>query len=353
MHRLNFLLLAMFWAPFGCWAGDQLLCNDTGSVDQLPRTAKNATDENVRLVSTPAKGPWIIDTHTHFKGTAQVELEAKKTQWRPENTLGRVVRPEDYRGVADRNDIQSTLVVEAVDQDQPQFNDWLLDQASSNLICGYVARGDLADERFLENYNRYRKSGYLNGYRFRREELRGYLDNQIALRHLETLENDSMVVDLLVDERFSKDVIELAKRFPRLKIVINHCFGAKAKMGGDGQEGQLPDSWTKAVRDTAEYPNVFCKISSILNFAGLPPFEKPAPVDSPIFQKVLQTCFDHFGEDRVIFGTNWGVCTHYGDVDDVVQIVSEFLSSQSESALQKGMRDNAIRVYGIPAAHLR
>ena len=54
-----------------------------------------------------------------------------------------------------------------------------------------------------------------------------------------------------------------------------------------------------------------------------------------------------------IFATNWGVCEHFGKVEDVVRIVTEFLESKGGKALRKGMRENAIRVYGISEEHLR
>lgn len=297
--------------------------------------------------SCRADEPWIVDPHTHFKGKEQIEFESRLVKRDPRNSLGHVVLPEDYRAIADRLGIQSTLVVEAVDQDQPQFNDWLLREAKSDLVCGYVARGDLTSREFLQNYARYRKSGYLKGYRFRFDELNDYLKHDVARRHLKTLERDRMVVDLLVEASHASDVIQLAEQFPRLKIVVNHCFRAKLK------NGMMSETWKSAVRDCARFPNVYCKISSILNFSESKPFEERAPSDLDSYRPVLEPCFDAFGEDRVIFATNWGVSAHFGPVDDVVRIVTEFLKSKGESALRKGMRDNAIRIYGISASDLR
>lgn len=294
-----------------------------------------------------AEEPWIIDTHTHFKGPEQIELENRTTNRHPQNTLGHVVRPEDYQKVADRLNIESTVVVEAVDQDQPQFNDWVLEQAKSQRVCGYVARGDLSSRRFLDHYRHYRESGYLKGYRFRRDELHGYLEDATAREHLKRLEQDGMVVDLLVNPRHADDVVRLAQEFPDLTIVLNHCFGARMK------GGEIGDAWKRAVEQCAEYPNVHCKLSSILNFADTPAFAEPAPTDLEHYLPVLESCFEAFGEDRVIFATNWGVCTHFGKVDDVVRLATEFFESKGESALRKGMRENAIRVYSISRNDLR
>lgn len=294
-----------------------------------------------------AAEPWIIDTHTHFKGAEQVALEAKTTKRAPQNTLGQVKTPDDYRPLADRLKIQATVIVEAVEQEHPQHNDWVLAQAKSDLVCGYIARGDLASADFLTNYERYLKSGYLRGYRFRMNELRGYLKSDVARANLKRLEKDGMVVDLLIGSEHASDVITLAKDYPKMTIVIDHCFRFRLV------DGKISPEWKAAVESCGKLPNVHIKLSSILNFVGSQPFAEPAPTDLKTYAPVLQACFDAFGEDRVVFATNWAVCTHYGKVDDVVRIVAEFLKSQSETALRKGMRDNAIRIFKIRTEDLR
>ncbi len=294
-----------------------------------------------------ADEPWIIDPHTHFKGAEQIAFESAAITRDPRDSLGHVVTPDDYRAIADRLGIQSTLVVEAADQDKPQFNEWVLDQATSDLVCGYVARGDLSSPDFVKFYDRYKNTDYLNGYRFRLNELAGYLDDDTAKTHLRRLQSDGMVVDLLVDPTQAADVVRLASEFPELKIVINHCFRARMV------DGTIDQVWKNAVTDCAELSNVYMKISSIINFAGTKPFEETAPTEVDFYRPVLEHCFDTFGEDRVIFATNWGVSAHFGKVDDVVRIVKAFLSEKGDSAVKKGMRDNAIRVYGIPAHRLR
>ncbi len=300
------------------------------------------------VIEGAAAEPWIIDPHTHFKGEEQIALERKTVQRDPRNSLGHVVVPEDYRALADRLEIQSTLIAEATDQSQPQFNDWILEQAkASDLVCGYSAREDLSSSDFLKRHERYRETGYLNGYRFRFEELKGYLTDETARTHLKRLETEGLVIDLLIDPSHASDVTRLAREFPRLKIVINHCFRPRMT------DGRVDDAWAKAVGACATFNNVYLKMSSILNFAGTEAFEESAPVEMDYYLPVLEPCFEAFGEDRVIFATNWGVSAHFGNVDDVVRIVREFLATKGPMAVKKGMRENAIRVYGINPSHLR
>ena len=292
--------------------------------------------------------PWIIDPHTHFKGEAQITHESKTTPRDPRDTLGLVIKPEDYRETADRLGIQSTVIMEAVDQDQPQFNDWIFEEAAkSDLVCGYVARGDLLSPEFPSRYLRYQETGYLNGFRFRRDELRGYLENETGRKQLKRLEADGMVIDLLIDPTHAADAVQLAREFPGISIVINHCF--RARMAG----GTIDDEWRNAVEACAKCPNIFMKMSSILNFAGTKPFVETAPTEMEYYLPVLEPCFAAFGEDRIIFASNLGVSAHFGKADDVVRIVTEFLKTKGESAFRKGMRDNAIRVYRIDENLLR
>lgn len=291
--------------------------------------------------------PWIIDPHTHFKGAEQVERERGNQNPHRKNTLAQVVVPEDYRSLADRLQIQSTLVVEAVDQSDPQFNTWLLEQAESELVCGYVARGDLRADEFSERYAAYKKTGYLNGYRFRFDELASYLDDETARRNLKRLEDDGMVVDLLVDPKHAPSIRRLASEYPKLKIVINHCFRARMK------NGVIDAEWKEAVKSCGAMKNVYCKLSSIVNFSDAKVFTQEAPTDMAYYLPVLDPCYEAFGEDRVIFATNWGVCTHFGTVDDVVRIATEYFESKGDGVPRKAMRDNAIRVYNIDPAKLR
>ena len=299
------------------------------------------------LSAVRAEEPWIIDPHTHFKSDAQVAHESKTNKRHPKDTLGMAMTPEDYRSLADRLGIQATMIVEAVEQDQPQFNDWVLAQAKSDLVCGYVARGDLTEEDFLTHHERYVKSGYLNGYRFRMDELAAYLDHETARRHLQKLDEEGMVIDLLIAHQHAADAIRLAREFQGLKIVLNHCLRARIV------DGKISAAWKKVLIDCAQEANIYCKLSSIINFAEVKAFEDRAPVDLSHYLPVLNPCFDTFGEDRVIFATNWAVCEHFGKVDDVVRIMREFLEKKSYAALKKGMRENAIRIYRISADKLR
>ena len=289
---------------------------------------------------------YIIDTHTHFKGEEQIRRQIERGQKKdPKNTLTQVVTPDNYRELANRLNIGATLVVEAIEHPDIDLNTWVFEQAEkSDLLCGYVARENLSDPKFQERYETWKATGYLNGFRFRREELNSYLQDDLARENIAQLAKDGMVVDLLIKLEQHPAALQLAKDYSDLKIVLNHCYGARM------EDGKISDDWKASVTETSKHPNIHMKISSILNFAGV---SDSAPRDLEHYREILDHCYNSFGEDRIIFGTNWGVCTHWGSVDDVVRIVEEFLRPKGADILRKAMRDNAMRVYGISPEKIR
>ena len=297
-------------------------------------------------ISVSAGDPYIIDTHTHFKGEEQIKRQIERGQKKdPKNTLTQVVTPDNYHELADRLNIAATLVVEAIEHPDIDLNTWVFEQAEkSNLLCGYVARENLSDPKFRERYEIWKATGYLNGFRFRREELNGYLQDDLARENIARIAKDGMVVDLLIKLEQHPAALQLAKDYPDLKIVLNHCYGARM------EDGKISDDWKASVTETSKHPNIHMKISSILNFAGV---NDSAPRDLEPYREILDHCYNSFGENRIIFGTNWGVCTHWGSVDDVVRIVEEFLHPKGADILRKAMRDNAMRVYGISPEKVR
>ena len=295
-----------------------------------------------------AQKPWIIDPHTHFKGEEQIAYEALTKEWHPDNSLGKVIKPEDYRLVADRLGLRSTLVVEACDQDKPEYNDWVLRQVKeSDLLCGYIARADLTTTDFLIHHRRYQRTGFLNGYRFRFDELNGYLNDPLARQHLAVLERQGLVIDLLIEASHADDVVSLSRDFPRLKIVINHCFRAKIV------DGDISHELKVAIKKCAAQKNVFCKMSSINNFSEVAPFTDSAPTDLKYYLPILDPVYDAFGANRLLFATNWGVSAHFGKVDNVKDIVMAYLKPKGKRVVDNVMSRNAITFYNIKRKYLR
>ena len=63
------------------------------------------------------------------------------------------------------------------------------------------------------------------------------------------------------------------------------------------------------------------------------------------FTPYMKVVFDAFGEDRVMFGSDWPVCLLNGDYKKVYDIAYKFTGKHSKTARSKVFSKNALRFY--------
>jgi L-fuconolactonase len=91
----------------------------------------------------------------------------------------------------------------------------------------------------------------------------------------------------------------------------------------------------------ARRSNLVCKVSGLVNSA-----KKGAwgPADlAPIINHVL----DSFGPDRVIFASDWPVCTTVATLAEWVAALQTVVRDRSDDQRRKLFHDNAVRIYGL------
>ena len=134
------------------------------------------------------------------------------------------------------------------------------------------------------------------------------------------------------------EVDQIAKRMPKLKIIIDH-FGGVAL---DGKP--LDPEWVKSFRTVAKRPNVVCKVSALYGRFK----EQPAPREIAPYQEILDLAWESFGEDRLVYGSDWPVTRTTGDYASVVALTKSYFDAKGRAAEEKLFHDNAVRFYGIP-----
>jgi L-fuconolactonase len=123
------------------------------------------------------------------------------------------------------------------------------------------------------------------------------------------------------------------------QFILDHCGNAPVH----GPDGQAPDrtQWQKEITALARRPNLVCKVSGLVNTA-----KKGAwgPSDlAPIVNHVL----DSFGPERVIFASDWPVCTTVATLAEWVAALQAVVSERPEGQRRKLFHDNAVHIYGL------
>ena len=75
--------------------------------------------------------------------------------------------------------------------------------------------------------------------------------------------------------------------------------------------------------------------------------QKPVVTDAGYYAPTLDVVWDAFGEDRLVYGSNWPVSTMYGDYGPNVDIARDYLVTKGPVALEKVMWRNAVKAYNL------
>lgn len=274
----------------------------------------------------------IIDTHTHFYDPTRPQ----GVPWPGKNdkALYRRVMPAEYKRLAHPFGVVGTVVVEA--SPWVEDNQWLLDLAAKEkFLVGIVGRIDPASADFKKHLTRFARNPLFRGIRISHNEVKTGLKGKLV-ENCKLLVDHKLVLDVNGGPDMPADVALLAAKVPKLKIVINHAANLKI----DGKEP--PQKWVDGMKAAAKHRNVFCKVSALVEQTG----QKKAPREVKYYRPVLDTLWKLFGEDRLLFGSNWPVSDRGAPLATVVGIVRDYFTAKGDKVAAKFFKDNSQAAYG-------
>lgn len=154
------------------------------------------------------------------------------------------------------------------------------------------------------------------------------------IENVGSLADYGLSFDLCVLARQLPAAINLVSQCPQVTFILDHCGVPQVK------ENAL-DPWRSQITELAKFQNVFCKISGIVAYAD--PKRWTTDDLRPYVEHVI-TCF---GWDRVLFGSDWPVCTLAATFRQWVDALRLITKDAGEANQQKLFHDNAVRVYRL------
>lgn len=275
-----------------------------------------------------------IDCHTHF-------YDPTRPQGVPwpgpqDKVLYRRVLPDEFKELVRPHNVGGTIVVEA--SSWVEDNQWLLDLAGREpFVMGVVGRLDPAGADFAKLLARFTKDQLFRGIRINHGELARGFEQPAYVKNLGLLGEQDRELDVNGGPEMPADVAKLAQALPGLRIVINHAANLKI----DGKAP--PEPWLKGMRAAAAGKQVFCKVSALVEGTGRR--DRNAPADVAFYRPVLDALWETFGEDRLIYGSNWPVSDHAARYATVYAIAEGYFKAKGQPALEKFLRRNAMVAY--------
>lgn len=277
-----------------------------------------------------------IDCHVHLWTLSRPE----GLTWikKDDPVLFKDMLPATHEPIAKAHGVTGVVLVQA-GQSLPD-NQWNLDVSAHNpkLYRGVV--GNLSEvigtDRFapllrqLSQDRRY--LGYRISGRYQQEMTEAFFRDLALTAEL------GKSVDFLVGGYTLRDIDGIAKRLPQLRIILDHFGNVRL------DDKPLPDAWVADLRAVAKHPNVYCKVSALFGrFAT-----QPAPRELAVYRPILDLCFESFGEDRLVFGSDWPVSESTADYAALLALTREYFAPKGPGVSEKLFHRNALKFYAIP-----
>ena len=270
-----------------------------------------------------------IDAHQHFWSPARGDYG-----WMPEDDpiLSRPYGPADLLPQLAAHGIDRTVLVQAAPS--VHESEYLLGIADAVPqvagVVGWVDFEDPADRAQLERLAAHPK---FVGVRPMIQDLPDddwmlREDVQWAYRAVTEL---GLTFDALGFPRHLANFLELLKRHPDMKVVVDHCMKPQIREGSDDHFR----FWAEGMRRIAEETGAFCKFSALVTEAN-------ADWSVADLEPYVAHVFEVFGPERIMWGSDW----------PVVRLRTEYAGwRQAAEALTAGLSEaERARVYGGTAA---
>jgi L-fuconolactonase len=276
----------------------------------------------------------IVDCHTHFYDPARPQ----GVPWpgKDDKTLYKRILPETYMAFAKKLGVTGTVVVEAsawVDDNQ-----WVLDLCKAEpFLLGLVGHLEPAGADYAANLKKFAADKRFRGIRINGGTMVKGLADEKFVGDIKLLADNDLELDINGGPDILPNTAKLAEKFPSLRILINHCANVKI----DGKAP--PPNWVHDMQICAEQKNVFVKVSALVEGSGKS--DGTAPADVEFYKPVLDTLWSAFGEDRLIYGSNWPVSERFAPYERVQSIVAQYFKSKGQAAADKYFSLNAKKAY--------
>ena len=272
-----------------------------------------------------------IDSHQHFW-----QFDPVRDAWIDDSMqiIARDFLPNDLKPILKESQVGGCVAVQA-DQSEVETH-FLLNLAAQNpFIKGVIGWVDLKAEDLPQRLEYFSKNPLFKGVRhILQGEKEGYILQDSFLKGIGQLKDFNLTYDILIYPHQIIEAIELVKKNPEQPFVLDHLAKPYIK-------DKKIKEWASDIKQLAAFKNVHCKLSGMITEADWNHWQ------SSDFKDYMSVVLEVFGEDRIMFGSDWPVCLLAGSYQHVIRIVEDFIQNLSSTDRNKIMGENARNFYRL------
>jgi predicted TIM-barrel fold metal-dependent hydrolase len=236
-------------------------------------------------------------------------------------------------------DVRGVVWSDAGAADPVAAAEWVAAQNTSGRVIGLVALGDPTQPGFARLVAALRANTLVTSVRIRLvpalqtgATARSADADRLLLDGVEILADHGLVATMEAGAGAICQVADLARRFPRLSVVLDH-FGWPEDLSDDGRRAHLA-----SLRQLADEPNVTTRIDAIGTIFR--------DWDTPVLRPWLHGVVDAFGAERCMLGSDLPIETLRSSFADLYTAYDAILDAHSDEERRLLFGATAQRVYG-------
>jgi L-fuconolactonase len=277
-----------------------------------------------------------IDAHQHFWNPARGDYD-----WMPRDNavLNRVYLPEDLAPrLAEAGIAKTVLVQAAASVEETEYMLGIAD--TTDTVAAVVGWIDFEDRSHLRHLERLRDHPKFVGVRPMIQDIPDVdwmLRDDVQWAYAALVDLD-LTFDALGFSRHLGNFLTLLKRYPKLRVVVDHCMKPQVRDHGTAREELA--FWANGMARIARETGAYCKLSGLVTEAN----DGWSVEDlRPYAARLLAS----FGPDRMMWASDWPVCLLSASYADWRQAAEALTGGLSEADRDEIFGGAAARFYRI------
>jgi L-fuconolactonase len=278
----------------------------------------------------------IIDAHIHLFDTTR--LQGVPWPTKQDGILYQPALPHRYRKIALPHGIVGAMEVEA--SPWLEDNQWVLDVAAKDkIIVGTIGDLEPGKPEFRKQLERFQRNPLFRGIRYGNiwdRDLGRELVKPEFVPHLRVLADADLALDTANQTpALIAAAVRVTDQVPKLRVVLDHLPQMTPPT-----DHAARSAYETNLRELGKRPQVYVKISEVLRRV-----EGKIPQELNFYRDRLDEIFGIFGEDRVIFGSDWPNSDQWLPFDVELRLVREYFHSKGRAVAEKYFWKNSLAAY--------
>jgi L-fuconolactonase len=217
-------------------------------------------------------------------------------------------------------------------------NLWVLEVSQADTIMvGTVGNLEPDKPEFPEYLERYHKNPLFRGMRYGNLWGRDFTkasENPTFINGLKLLAQAGLILDT-ANPRITllEAVVRITDQVPDLRVMVDHLPSMEPT------DAERP-AYERLLAEIGKRPQIYVKVSEVAHRVN-----GQVSFDVNSYRNRLDHLIGVFGEDRIVFGSDWPNSDGVGPIDKVVGVVKEYFSAKPRALQEKYYWKNSVAAY--------